>query len=159
MQVTLTWFESAMGAEVGRLRQLAALKDGLVHQYGFDGIGWTEHIEGACGEIAVAKYLGIYWGGSVNTFKSEDLGGGIQVRTRSRDDYDLIVRPGDNDDEIFVLVTGRCPHYTIRGWILGRDAKQGEFRADHGGRSSAYFVPQERLQCPSNLRSPSPSSP
>ena len=159
MQVSLTWYEAAMGAEVGRLRQLSAVKEGLVNRHGFDGGGWTEHIEGACGEIAVAKHLGVYWGGSVNTFKAPDLDGGLQVRTRSREDYDLIVRPGDSDEDTFVLVTGKCPHYTIRGWILGRDAKQEKFRADHGGRPSAYFVPHECLQCLSNLPSPSPSSP
>jgi len=145
-----------MGSDIGRMRHLSSIKAGLQDSHGFDGCGWSEHIEGACGEMAVAKHLGIYWDGSVNTFHQCDLPG-LQVRTRSRHDYDLIVRPSDRDDDIFVLVTGKCPHYTIHGWIAGRDAKKQEYEAAHGGRPTAYFVPRSALQCLSNLPSPSPS--
>lgn len=158
MQVTLNWYEAAMASDIGRMRQLSSVKSGLGDAHGFDGGGWTEHIEGACGELALAKHLGVYWDGSVNTFHRDDLPG-IQVRTRSRHDYDLIVRDADSDDDIFVLITGRCPTYTIRGWILGRDAKKWDFRVAHGNRPPAYFVPQGSLQCLSNLPSLNPSSP
>ena len=159
MQVTLNWYEAAMGSDIGRLRQLSSIKSGLVDAHGFDGGGWTEHIEGACGELAVAKATGVFWDGSINSFSRPDLPGRIQVRTRSRDDYALIVRDNDNDGDSFVLVTGRCPNYTVRGWILGGDAKKEEFRRAYGGRESAFFVPQSKLLCLSNLPSPSPSSP
>lgn len=157
IQVTLNWYEAAMASDIGRMRHLSSIKSGLSDAHGFSGDGWSEHIEGACGELSLAKHLGVYWDGSVNTFKKPDLPG-IQVRTRSRDDYDLIVRKGDRDDEIFVLVTGRCPTYTIRGWILGGDAKLEKYKVAHGGRPEAFFVPQDALECLSNLPSLSPSS-
>lgn len=134
-----------MASEVGRMRKLASLKNGNKHTHGFDGIGWSEDIEGACGELAVAKFLGIYWNGSVNTFKAPDLPNGIQVRTRSKHDYDLIVRTGDPDNERFILVTGRCPEFRIQGWLYGRDAKQDQFRQTFGGRPEAFFVPVDHL--------------
>jgi hypothetical protein len=121
--VTLTWHEAAMASHVGWMRQLAAIKAGKHDCHGYDGEGWSEHIEGACGELAVAKILGRYWDGSVNTWKADDLPG-LQIRTRSRHDYDLIVRPGDDDQAAWVLVTGRCPEYRVRGWITGAEAKR-----------------------------------
>lgn len=148
--VTLTWHEAAMASHVGWMRQLAAIKAGKTDSHGYGGLGWSEHIEGACGEMAVAKRLSVYWDGSINTWKANDLPG-LQVRTRSRHDYELIVRPDDDDQAVWVLVTGKCPEYRVRGWISGADAKQAEWLAGHGGRPAAYFVPVERLRSVSEL--------
>ncbi len=144
-EVTLSWHEAAMGNCIGSLRQLSAVKAGKHDCHGYDGEGWSEHIEGACGEIAVAKLLGIFWDGSVNAWKASDLPG-LQVRTRSRHDYDLIVRPSDDDHASWVLVTGRCPHYRVHGWITGAAAKRPEFLKNYGGRPAAYFVPASELR-------------
>lgn len=144
--VTLSLSEVLSGATIGITRQLAALKRGLPDRHGMDpGNGWTVHIEGACGEIAVAKALGAYWSASVNTFKQGGDVGSLQVRSRSRDDYDLIVRDSDDDAALFVLVTGTAPHYRVRGWIKGSDAKQPEYLREHGNRPAAYFVPADCL--------------
>ena len=144
IEITLTWNEAAMASHVGWMRQLAAVKRGLADSHGFDGGGWTEHIEGACGELAVAKALGVYWDGSVNTFKADDLPG-IQIRTRGRHDFDLIVRPCDDDHAAWVHVTGKCPTYKVHGWISGANAKQDKWLRNHGGRPEAYFVPASEL--------------
>jgi hypothetical protein len=57
MQVTLTWHELMAASLVGIMRQVSSLKDGRQHIAGMTGIGWDTHIEGACGEAAVAKAL------------------------------------------------------------------------------------------------------
>jgi hypothetical protein len=147
MLVQLTWGELHMAAQIGVLRQLEAIRKGLPDRHGFDGdTGWTIHIEGAAGELAVAKVLNMYWGGTVNTFKTEaDVGSKIEVRTRSKDNYDLLVRNNDPDDSIFILVTGKAPKYNVIGWITGKDAKKEEWKQDYGGRPTAYFVPQNAL--------------
>ena len=144
IEVTLSWHEAAMASHVGWMRHLAAIKAGKPDLHGFDGDGWSEHCEGACGEIAVAKALDTFWDGSVNTWKSDDLPG-IQVRTRSRHEFDLIVRPSDDDDARWVLVTGKCPHYRVHGWITGHEAKRSEWLQRYGGRPAAYFVPSSNL--------------
>lgn len=145
-RIELTWFEVAMASHVGWMRQLTSLRAGRQDRHGFDGLGWAEHIEGACGELAVAKLLGVFWNGSVDTFDAADLPRGLQVRTRSLDTYELLVRPNDHDGARFVLVTGKAPLFWVRGWILARDAKRDEWMQNHGGRPSAYFVPHVALR-------------
>jgi hypothetical protein len=143
-EVMLTWSEAAMASEIGRMRQLSAIKSGRKDSYGFEGGGWQVHIEGACGELSVAKHLGVYWDGSVDTFRRPDVGK-FEVKTRSKHEYDLIVRPDSPDDWAFILVTGKCPSYIVRGWILAVDAKKEEYLQGYGGRPPAYFIPHYAL--------------
>jgi hypothetical protein len=136
-----------MAVEVGCRRQLQAIREGRHDLYGYDGDeGWSLHIEGAAGELAVAKALDRYWSGSVNTYRAGADVGQLQVRTRSQPNYDLLIRDRDDDDAVFVLVTGRVPSFAVRGWLLGRDGKRPEWRREHGGRPPAYFVPQAHLR-------------
>jgi hypothetical protein len=153
-EITLEWYEVRLAVGVGVLRMLNALKDGKADAHGFNGDGWQAHIEGACGELALAKCCGMYWAGSVNTYREgPDVGHKtIQVKTRSRGDYELLVRPHDDDASAYVLVTGKLPTYCIHGWMFGAEAKREEWLQTHGGRPPAYFVPQAALWPISDLR-------
>lgn len=142
-EVVLTKYESYVAGIVGVSR--------LVNSYDLDKTskfvhGWDVDIEAACAEMVVAKYFGIYWDGSVNTWKRPDVGS-IQVRYTHYEDGSLIVRPPDSDDENFVLVTGKTPRYFIRGWIRGKDAKDSRFWRNKSGKivGAAWFVPQDAL--------------
>jgi len=149
IEVTLTFHEIYMAANIGVMRRIVSLKQGHKHKFGNDGSNaWEEHIEGACGECAFSQAVDKHWDGSINRFGSEggDVGDRYQVRTRSKDYYDLIVRPNDADDKPYVLVTGRNGKYQVHGWIYGRDAKQERWLKEHGGRVGAYFVPKEDLK-------------
>jgi hypothetical protein len=141
MQVTLTEDELYQGALIGARRQIEALKKGLPDKHGFEGLGWDVHIEGALGELAFAKSIDRHWGGSVNVFKTQADVGKVEVRTRSKTWYDLLIRPDDSDDAAFVLVTGHAPEFIVRGWIKGAAAKKREWLQTHGNRPPAYFVP------------------
>lgn len=145
-EIILTWAEVEIAARVGLERQIASMRNSLRDKHGYEGSGWNIHIEGAAGEMALAKMLDRYWDGSVGAFKKGGDVGKIQVRTRSQPDYDLIVRDDDADDSWFVLVLGRIPHFTVVGYIKGADAKLPEFLQDYGGRPPAYFVPQQSLK-------------
>lgn len=145
MKINLTIGELHLGAQIGCLRQIESLARGLPDKHGFSGPGWNNHIEGALGEIVVAKALGIYWGGTVNTFKNIPDVGKLEVRTRSKNDYDLIVRENDDSNSIYVLVTGQAPEFYLVGWIKGHDAKVQKFVQTYGGRPPAYFVPHNAL--------------
>lgn len=143
--VRLEWFEESRAALVGVSRNVEAMRKGCVNRLPI-GDEWNAHILGALGECAFAKATGRYWSGSVNTFKSGgDVGKAIQIRTRSKHEYDLIVRRDDGDDDLFVLVTGGPHEFRVHGWIRGCDAKSDEWRADHGNHGEAFFVPKERL--------------
>lgn len=145
--VTLDWFEVLQAGQVGLQRHVEALRQGLPNRYGAEtaksGLGL--HIEGACGELALAKAMNWYWSGTVNTFRTGGDVGEVQVRTRSSHDYDLIVREADSDTATFVLVTGTMPSYRVHGHVKGAAAKNPDWLAHHGNRPNAYFVPQWRL--------------
>jgi hypothetical protein len=151
MEIKLTSHEVGAAVRVGGLRNWQSIRAGLHDAHGYDGDGWGIHIEGAMGEMAAAKALNVYWDGSVNSFKTNDLNG-IQVRTRSEHYYDLIVRPEDDNNAIWILVTGKNGIYNVRGWILGRDAKQKEWIQTYGRRPPAHFVPQNKLKSLERLK-------
>jgi hypothetical protein len=130
------------------LRQEEALKKDLPDRHGFDGVsGLTVHVEGAAGELAVAKALNVEWDATVNTFKGvADILADIEVRTRSRSDYDLIVRSDDDDNKTFVLVIRKGPKvFETIGWIKAKDAKQEQWVKTYGSRPPAFFVPKSAL--------------
>lgn len=147
-QVSLTTPEILSATVAGALRFAESVASQRKDAHGFDNSksGISLHIEGACGEMAFAKARNLYWGADINAFKNADVGKNIQVRTRSSHDFDLIVRADDKDTDIFVLVTGVCPNYCLRGWVYGKDAKKVEYEKSYGGRPSAYFVPASALR-------------
>src|SRR5262245_58679562 len=123
VRVRLTWAEILLAASVGSMRRVQNLK---LNSMPGNGAGqhnaWTLDIEGACGEMAVAKYLGLYWGGQVGDYSANDVGK-FQVKTNtSRQWTDLIIRPTDSDDGQFILVLSFLPDFEVCGWIRGRDA-------------------------------------
>ena len=146
VNVRLEWFEVSRAALVGVSRNVEALRKGCVSRMQVND-EWSIHILGALGECAFAKATNRYWNGSVNTFKSGgDVGDNIQIRTRSRHSYDLIVRDNDKDGDVFVLVTGGPHDFTIHGWMPAGEAKQPKFRANYGNYGEAFFVPQSALR-------------
>lgn len=147
-QVTLSPSEVVMAATIGAMRQAESMKLGLKPANGFKDYEspLSIHIEGACGEIAYCKARNLFFEGRINTFKDADVGTNVQIRTRSRHDYDLIVRENDGDADYFILLTGVCPTYTIHGYIQGKDAKQERWLRNYGNRAAAYFVPKEELK-------------
>lgn len=145
--VVLEWYEVRLAAQVGVERNVQSIKDGRTPSAAFstkDG-AWEIHVQGACGELAFAKAANRFWAGSVNRFGSSGDVGRIEVRTRSRHDYDLLVRPADADDSVFVLVTGLAPDFLVHGWVRGEEAKRDEWLRDYGGRPPAFFVPKAVL--------------
>jgi hypothetical protein len=106
------------------------------------------HLLGAAGEVAVASYLGL----KEHLFKekearrgSDDLPGGIDVKTRSNARYDLIVQRQSDPNKKFVLVTIESQQTLIHGWCYGKDAMQNQFWKDPARGRPAYFVPQDFL--------------
>ena len=107
------------------------------------------HLLGAAGEVAVASYLGL----KEHLFKetearrgSDDLPGNIDVKTRSKASYDLIVQKREDPKKKFVLVTVENQQTLIHGWCYGEEAMKEEFWADPARGRPAYFVPKEALR-------------
>jgi hypothetical protein len=148
VDITLCSSELMQAAQVGSMRRISSLKNGLKDKpYSkFIVPGWAMDIDGAAAEMAVSKYLHLYWSGHVNNFTGDDVQGGRQVRSTGYEDGKLIVRPADSDDALFILVVAYPPVYSIRGGILGRDAKVDKYWRDPGnGDAPAWWVPQDAL--------------
>ena len=106
------------------------------------------HLLGAAGEVAVASYLGL----KEHLFKeaeakrgSDDLPGGIDVKTRSKSRYDLIVQKQEDPKKVFVMVTIENQQTLLHGWCYGHEAMKEEYWADPARGRPAYFVPKEAL--------------
>lgn len=105
-----------------------------------------DDVLGCASELAVAKWLGIEWTRSVNTFRHlADVGEDIDVRCTDRADGRLILRERDHPYRWFILVTGRPPTLVLRGWIRGEDAMVPEWLGNPHGWGSAWLVPQVAL--------------
>lgn len=144
--VQLSPEEMAIASIVGGFRQAESLRSNRRDAHGMpdDHDGLACHILGAAGEMAVAKVLGRYWAGDVCTFKRPDVGANVQVRTRSRETYDLIVRDDDADEDWFVLVTGNGSKLNVHGFIRGADAKRPEWRAPPRRKTARVLRPENR---------------
>jgi hypothetical protein len=147
MIVTLSPEEVAMAASVAVHRGLEAIINNRQNNHGLKGNAWTENIEGYCSELVVARALGVYYSaGAGKGFKGADVADNVQVRWISKDDYRLLVRPVDQNSDIYVLVKGHAPSFTILGFMPGPLAKQEKYLDNPGnGRPDAYWVPQSDL--------------
>lgn len=145
MQVILDKHEIYVGAEVGMRRNIISMGSRESNKVNNKDFGWHTDIESALAEMAVAKGLGIYWDGSVNTFKKPDVGN-YQVRHTQVADGKLIIRPKDSTEEIYILVTGTSPTFILQGWIMGFDAKKDDhlFKG-YNGMPDCWMVKQEYL--------------
>ena len=139
--------EFFLAAQTGVMRRIQAKQRGEVHVAGADDRdGWRNDIEGACGEMAVCKHLGVYWQGGVGLQRHSGDCHRYEVRTTAlRRTGHLLLRPGDHDDAIFILVVGTAPQFALVGWLYGHEGKQAEYAQAPNNRTSCYMVPQSAL--------------
>lgn len=106
------------------------------------------HRLGCIGEIAVAVYLGL----EEHVFSAHepirgscDLPHGIEVKTRPKHNYDLLVQLDDDPSKLFVLVT-HDGTTRIVGWARGRDIMHGKYVRELVKGRPCYVAPQKILQ-------------
>lgn len=107
------------------------------------------HQLGCAGEYAVALMLNcvdeLYQDG-VPVRGSVDLPGWIDVKTRSKHHYDLLVQKDEDPTKTLVLVT--CQPNTptkIHGWIKAEDAMKPEYWKEWVPGRGCYSFPQSKL--------------
>jgi hypothetical protein len=106
------------------------------------------HLLGAAGEMAVAAHLGMksFLYKETQAKRGSDDLPGMDIKTRSKHKYDLIVQKNEDLNKKFVLVTIEDKTTLIHGWCYGRDAMKEEFWADPARGRPAYFVGKEHLR-------------
>lgn len=113
----------------------------------FGGKALDIHLLGAAGEMAVASYLGMkheLYKETEAKKGSDDLPG-IDIKTRSKHSYDLIVQRQEDPDRKFVLVTIENQQTLLHGWCYGRQAMDVRYWADPARGRPAFFMPKENL--------------
>lgn len=112
------------------------------------------HLLGAAGEMAVASYMGL----KQHLYKetearrgSDDLPG-IDVKTRSKHQYDLIVQKNEDARKKFVLVTIESQKTFLHGWCYGEEAMEEKYWADPARGRPAFFVPKTVLRSMDSLK-------
>ena len=109
------------------------------------------HQIGALGEMTVASYLGLknfLYSDKIPRKDSYDLPFGIDVKTRAKHYYDLIVQLDEKQNKNFWLCTIDLDQIQIKGWIQGQYCFKPEYIKDPAGGRKAYFVPQINLWPP-----------
>lgn len=144
MTIELSNYEIYSAGVVGLRRRIDSIDRKLKGKFGFNGDTWSTDIDGALGELAVAKMFNVYWDAGVGTFKAPDVDR-FQVRSTKLPNGCLIIRDNDNEDSIFILVTGEPPILTVAGWIKAEDGKLDKWKRAPNGRSESWFVPRTAL--------------
>lgn len=148
--------EKNLAMEEGMRRQGVNEEKGL---RGRNGGAWKGskaldiHLLGAAGEMAVASHLGMkdFLYKETQAKKGSDDLPGIDVKTRSKHSYDLIVQKREDPRKKFVLVTIENQKTLIHGWCYGHEAMKEEFWADPARGRPAYFVTKEHLHAMESL--------
>jgi hypothetical protein len=112
------------------------------------------HLLGAAGEMAVASFLSMkehLYQETEARRGSDDLPG-MDIKTRSRHKYDLIVQKNEDARKKFVLVTIECQKTFLHGWCYGHEAMEEKYWADPARGRPAYFVPKVVLHSMGSLR-------
>jgi hypothetical protein len=104
---------------------------------------WSTDIDGVRGEMATAKWLGVYYEPRNMDFKGPDVGRRCQTRSTTYDEGRLFVRKNDRElkDQPFVLVItplGWTVH--LVGWLYGSECMKDEF-----WNEDCWQVPQAKL--------------
>jgi hypothetical protein len=142
--------ERQAAMDEGMRRQAVNEAKGLRGRNGgasFGGKALDIHLLGAAGEMAVASYLGMkheLYKETEAKRGSDDLPG-IDVKTRSKSRYDLIVQKNEDPSKKFVLVTIENQQTLLHGWCYGHEGMDAQYWADPARGRPAYFVPQSAL--------------
>ena len=108
---------------------------------------WKNDIEGALTEMAFCKAFGIYWDGSVNTFKNPDVPDTpIQIRGTEYNTGKLIIRENDPSNDLYILVVGSIPNYRIIGGLFGHQGKVDDYVSNPNNQGKCWMIPQEHLR-------------
>ena len=150
MNVKLTWWEMLTAYHIASQRRVMNMQKGLAGRYGAPEKEGSEELDivSTRGEMAVAKGLNLYWSGSVGDYGATDVGGIVEVRTRTKDWHALIVHPQDKDEAPYVLVdASQTPVFRLVGWVYGKEGKQQKFWSDPSGKNRpAFFIDQVHLR-------------
>lgn len=145
IRIELDHRELMMAGQVGLMRRIKSISKGYDKNKHAVKSDWQTDIDGAAAEMAVAKWLGIYWGGHEGTFKAPDVGP-YHVRSTTHANGHLLIRPDDDANDICFLVITDPPIYSIIGSLrAGAGMLDVYWRPADTKGGGAWWVPQGKI--------------
>lgn len=151
VRVSLLATDLLSAAQVGVRRRCRAIER---HQEPYGGAPtaaphlWSQDIDAACAELAVALYLDLPWSGEAFHARA-DVGTDIQVRHTWHPLGHLIIRAKDRGPK-FVFVTGHDGEFDLHGWQHLGAIKQDRWRKQDG--NVYWMLPQDYLEDMESIR-------
>ena len=97
-------------------------------------------------EVAASVVRCVPWNGArLSKRYAGDLRDGSEVRSTPYLHGRLLICHADHDERPYILVTGRAPTYTVRGWMRGREARCEEYWWPNAPQRPCWAVPQSAL--------------
>ncbi len=147
----LPFLEELRAAEVGYRRQRIAVESQREPRHR-GGSLWGGHIESACAELLVSRWLALPWTGETvwerpPDVRLPDVGELVEVRwvAPSREPVLNFDAEKDKDERFYVLVSGFSPEFEIHGYVKGEDARQEAWKHRYPERT-VYRVPAAALR-------------
>jgi hypothetical protein len=145
-EITLSKVEIEIARLIGTYRSNESLKEGLLNRR---ESGLAFDIQNIAAKIVYAKYRDLYFDPSIDNFHGPDFKSNVKIRHTVYDTGKLIIRPQDDLNYYYVLITGKLPTFKIRGFIYGADAVRSEWHQDpqnkEGIKGECWMVSQEAL--------------
>jgi hypothetical protein len=145
IRVTLGDEDFELARQIGTARTAEAQQSNRPGRAGCPPNNLEQDINGAAAEIAFARVMGMAPSISVGPSQEPDVAG-FHVRSTSWPNGKLIVRPGDPEGNLYVLVVGVGKEWRIIGSAVGREATRPEFLYEENGRLGCYMPPQSKLR-------------
>jgi hypothetical protein len=140
------WYQTLAFTAAARHVRSRSANNHQVHGQPRDPLG--ADAEGSCAERAFAKWLGVYWEGAARPDRHVGDVADWHVRSTQHLDGYLLVHERDADDAKLVLLTGRAPAFTVRGYHLAGAAKTHPewYRQLAANYQACWCVPQTALR-------------
>jgi len=142
--VRLERYEMELASLVGKARNLSAIVRQSKDVYPCDSqSAWGQHIDGAGAELAFAKFIGLYWDGSVDTYRS---GSGdlpyTQIDVKHSRDGKWKVKERDRGE--LVLVRGTMPEYVIEAYCNADNIKK--YKPAYCDPTKLWLIPDDEMR-------------
>lgn len=146
MIVSLTPAELRIATWVGRQRFANAMANGR-DPGSASHLRWPtpdNHIAGATAEWATAIALNLSWRPTIGQIDQPDVGGFVQVRSTSRRDGSLIIKPGEGGPFVLAIILNEAV-VDVVGWFDAAEATRRYSLRRIPGCDDARYVPQSDL--------------
>ena len=146
MKVSLNEMEQLVVKTIARERYNSARSYGVVDRKVSDRSNESVDIEGVGGEFAFSKVQNTYPDLNDKPGINDGEFGGwtYDVKTTPYKTGRIIVKIDAvlGNSDMYVLVTGKLPHYTVAGWCWAADILEDDMIGNLG-RGECYIMPQD----------------